>query len=110
MSESLHQVGDQHYKVDHENKKVYRKQLLSVHNPPSEVQAHPEGYKWLETGGDYEHFMRFYAPAVSPEPTIGEAPVLNAIVDTPPDEPEAPLPEVAELLSSAELSGKKLKK
>jgi hypothetical protein len=84
MQETFHTVGSQDYKVDHEAKKVFKKQYLPTHIPPAERDMFPEGFRWLDTNGDYAQFTARYSAPVNAEPVVMEAV----------EKPEPPAPEV----------------
>jgi hypothetical protein len=119
MTETFHSVGPQDYKVDHVAKKVYKKQLLPAHIPPQERAAHPEGYTWLPTGGDYGQFVAKHSAPVSPVPVVEEtvvSPTGTVTLASPEPESEE-APPGTELLSTADAytgetsyTGKKLSK
>lgn len=67
---TYHAIGPQEYKVDHVEKKVYKKQVLDKHIPPMEKSLHPEGFKWLDTNGDYQQFVSKFGIERSPAPII----------------------------------------
>lgn len=75
MTMTFHTVGSQEYKVEHEGKKIYRKQAIEGPHAPVELMSHPEGYKWIETGGDYDRFVARYSALVSPEPVLNVEPL-----------------------------------
>jgi hypothetical protein len=75
MTETFHKIGAMEYKVNHDEKVVYRKEVVSAHAGEAEKAQHPDGYKWLNTGGDYTKFAnKFPAEATYEAPEDGNVP------------------------------------
>lgn len=69
--DTYHKVDSQEYKVDHVNKRVLRAQSNApVHLSDAEKAVHPDGFKYIDTNGDYDQFMAKHGAAVSHVPSV----------------------------------------